>query len=133
MKMKQLAVACGVCLSLGSSAVVMAENTLSANIGVASNYIWRGTTQTQDDPAVSGGLDYALENGLYVGTWVSNVDFGTSKPNYEWDIYGGYGGEVPYNSLGDSYSIAAFLGSLSYGVFVSMAMSVLLAVKGIEI
>lgn len=94
MKMKKLALACGVCLSLGSSALVMAENTLSANLGVASNYIWRGTTQTQDDPAVSGGLDYVLENGLYVGTWVSNVDWGSSKPNYELDLYGGYGGEV---------------------------------------
>ena len=64
MKMKKLALACGVCLSLTSSAVVMAENTLSANLGVASNYIWRGVTQTQDDPAISGGLDYVMENGF---------------------------------------------------------------------
>jgi len=46
---------------------------------------------------------------------------------------GSYGGSVPYNSLGDSYGIAAFLGALSFGLFVAIAMSVLLAVKGIEI
>lgn len=48
-------------------------------------------------------------------------------------VGGSYAETVPYNSLGDSYSIATFLGVLSYGVFVSLAMSVLLAVKGIEI
>lgn len=94
MKMKKLALACGVCGAMGASGLVMAENSLSANLGVASNYIWRGVTQTMDDPAVSGGVDYAMDSGLYVGTWASNIDWGDPKPNYEWDIYGGYGGEV---------------------------------------
>jgi uncharacterized protein (TIGR02001 family) len=56
--------------------------------------MWRGTTQTQDDPAIQGGVDYADDSGFYVGTWASNIDWGSSKPNYELDFYGGYGGEV---------------------------------------
>jgi hypothetical protein len=46
---------------------------------------------------------------------------------------GAYAGAVPYTSLGDSYSVAAFGNLLSYGVFVSLGFSVMLAVKGIEI
>ena len=46
---------------------------------------------------------------------------------------GSYAGTVPYTSLGDSYGIAAFGNMLSYGVFVSLGCSVMVAVKGIEI
>jgi len=49
--------------------------SFSANIGAVSNYVWRGVTQTGDQPAVQGGLDVAHESGFYAGTWVSNVDF----------------------------------------------------------
>ena len=68
------------------SGVVLAESPLTANIGVGSNYIWRGITQTGDESAVSGGIDYAHASGFYIGTWVSNV-----ANNYEQDIYLGYG------------------------------------------
>jgi uncharacterized protein (TIGR02001 family) len=49
--------------------------SFSANIGAVSNYVWRGVTQTGDQPAVQGGLDVAHESGFYAGTWLSNVDF----------------------------------------------------------
>ena len=45
----------------------------------------------------------------------------------------GFNAEESYASLGDSYSVATFLGTLSWGVFVSMAASILVAVKAIEI
>jgi hypothetical protein len=38
-----------------------------------------------------------------------------------------------YTSLGDSYGVAVFLGSLSWGVFITLAASIMLAAKGIEI
>jgi len=66
---------------------------LSANAAVSSNYIWRGVTQTDDQAAVSGGIDYANESGFYAGTWVSNVDFGDDT-NSELDLYLGYGFEA---------------------------------------
>lgn len=72
------------------SGVVLAESPLTANIGVASNYIWRGVTQTTDGSAVSGGIDYAHASGFYVGTWVSNQNW-TGAGNYEQDLYAGYG------------------------------------------
>lgn len=64
-----------------------AESPLTANVGVTSNYIWRGVTQTSDASAISGGIDYASDSGFYVGTWVSN----TTSNQYEHDIYAGYG------------------------------------------
>ena len=68
--------------------------SFSANIGAVSNYIWRGVTQTGDQAAVQGGLDVAHDSGFYAGTWVSNIDWGTPDPNYELDLYTGFGGSV---------------------------------------
>lgn len=66
--------------------------TIEGNAAVASNYIWRGMTQSDDKAAVSGGLDVSGDSGLYAGTWVSNIDFGTAA-SYELDLYAGYAGE----------------------------------------
>lgn len=65
----------------------MAESPVTANVGVTSNYIWRGYTQSNDLAAISGGIDYAHASGFYAGTWVSNL----SGAQYEHDIYAGYG------------------------------------------
>ena len=95
MKLNRLAVAISACTLLGSVEVAVASpHSLSANVGLVSNYLWRGVTQTDDKPAVQGGIDYGHDSGFYLGTWLSNVDWGTSTPNYELDFYGGYGGEV---------------------------------------
>ncbi|HEX5420234.1 MAG TPA: TorF family putative porin [Gammaproteobacteria bacterium] len=70
-----------------------AAGSLSGNAAVTNNYLWRGLTQTENSAAVSGGLDYAAENGFYAGTWVSNVHFAPSDPfSYENDLYFGYSG-----------------------------------------
>ena len=70
------------------SGVALAEAPLTANVGVTSNYIWRGVTQTGDTSAVSGGIDYAHDSGAYVGVWTSNIN---NTGGYEQDLYAGYG------------------------------------------
>lgn len=76
-------------------------DTLVANAGVANNYIWRGLTQTENEAAVSGGLDYTHDSGFYAGTWISNVSFGAGDPySYENDIYLGFSkgvGDATFN------------------------------------
>ena len=63
----------------------------SANASVTSNYIWRGLTQTENESAVQGGIDYAADSGFYVGTWASNVNYGAGDVySYEHDVYAGY-------------------------------------------
>lgn len=63
---------------------------ISSNIGVTSNYIWRGQTQTSDNAAVSGGVDYANDSGFAAGVWVSNVDFTGDDAGNETDFYASY-------------------------------------------
>jgi len=68
---------------------------LTANAAASNNYIWRGLTQSVNESAVSGGLDYAFDGGAYVGTWASNVSYAAGDAfSYEHDLYGGYAGEA---------------------------------------
>lgn len=71
------------------------EQTFTGNVGIFSQYIFRGISQTAGKPALQGGLDYAHPSGFYLGTWASNVswleDFGAyTRSSMEWDFYGGY-------------------------------------------
>ena len=88
MKMNKIAIAVGAAV-MGLSSLAQAE--VSANIGATSNYIWRGVSQTNDGAAISGGIDYAHESGLYAGTWVSTLGNGNGQ---ELDLYGGFSGEA---------------------------------------
>ena len=63
---------------------------LSGDVGVVSDYVFRGVSQTDEDLAVQAGLTYSLESGFYVGTWASQVDFG-SETDLEVDFFAGYG------------------------------------------
>ena len=76
------------------------EHTFTANIGLFSEYIFRGIAQTAGKPAVQGGFDYAHSSGFYAGTWASNIswleDFGAyNRSSLEWDFYGGYKNNFP--------------------------------------
>jgi len=84
MKKTTLALAMGLMISGAVNAA------LEANIGATSNYLWRGVTQSSDDGAISGGLDYSHDSGLYAGTWVSSLG-GTGS---EVDYYAGFSGET---------------------------------------
>ena len=70
-----------------------ANASVTANISAASNYLWRGVSQTQGAVAVQGGVDYEHDNGFYLGSWASNVDFGDAT-SYELDFYTGYAGSI---------------------------------------
>jgi uncharacterized protein (TIGR02001 family) len=73
-------------------AVNAADTTLSWNLGVVNDYRFRGVSQSNKDPAVQGGIDFAHKSGFYLGTWASSIDFGTTDPkaDVEVDVYGGY-------------------------------------------
>lgn len=63
------------------------EQALTGNVGVTSNYIWRGETRTDDESAVFGGLDYRWAGGGYAGVWTIPV---RGEQAYEVDLYAGY-------------------------------------------
>jgi len=66
---------------------------IEANVALSTDYVFRGVSQTNEDPAISGGFDYSFDNGFSLGTWASNVDFGDDA-SAEIDLYAGYGFEV---------------------------------------
>lgn len=141
-KITQLAA--GIALASGAmtvSSVAMAEVT--ANASVTSNYVWRGLTQTTNDAAVQGGVDYANESGLYVGTWVSNVKYSPIDDfSYEHDIYFGFAGEAGaigydvgylyynYDSV-DDWDFGEIYGSISIADF-SATLFILANTQGDE-
>lgn len=77
---------------------------LSGNVGVVSEYFYRGLLQTGDfgTASISGGLDYAHDSGFYVGTWAAGVE--GFAGGLEWDVFGGYSGEVG----GFGYDVGVF-------------------------
>lgn len=107
MKTLSKAVAASVLMLAGSQAISLelgAGFEGSANVGMVSDYMWRGMTQTRDGVAVQGGLDLTHSSGFYAGTWMSNVDFKFApKAHTEQDLYAGYG-----FTLGEGDNAVAF-------------------------
>jgi uncharacterized protein (TIGR02001 family) len=97
------------------------------NVGVVSQYRYRGLAQTKGDAALQGGVDYANANGFYAGAWGSTIkwikdaiqDQGApqAKGPVELDIYGGYKfeaagvaydvGYLRYEYVGNTYKDAS--------------------------
>ncbi len=79
---------------------------ITGNVTLTSDYRFRGISQSNEDPAIQGGFDYAWDNGIYIGTWGSTVDFGTADGfgfdgSLELDYYIGWGMDVTDNTSFD--------------------------------
>ena len=74
------------CLLVASGVSLAAE--FSGNVTYASDYRFRGISQGDRSQAIQGGFDIEAENGLYFGTWASNVTF--SGAAIEVDYYAGW-------------------------------------------
>ncbi|WP_299597764.1 TorF family putative porin [uncultured Microbulbifer sp.] len=83
-------------MAISSAATAADGPSFSANVGVVSDYRFRGISQSDTGLAVQGGVDLDMGNGVYLGTWASQVDFnwGADETKYEQDFYGGYAGET---------------------------------------
>ena len=49
--------------------------TVAYNVGLYSQYIFRGLTQTDRKPALQGGVDLTHSSGFYLGAWGSNISW----------------------------------------------------------
>lgn len=94
-----VAAACATGLAQAQAPAAPASpHTFTGNVGIFSQYIFRGLTQTNRDPALQGGFDYGHSSGLYLGTWGSNISWlrdatpssYSSGASLEWDFYGGF-------------------------------------------
>jgi len=90
---KILALAGMMAASTIASEVALAASPLTGSVAATNNYIFRGKTQSNDQAAVQGSIDYDVGSDIAVGAWVSNVDFGTDTTNdtgTELDLYGSW-------------------------------------------
>ena len=128
MKLKSKLLLALLAASAGSFAYAEeAANSLAYNVGVVSQYRYRGIAQTKGDPALQGGVDYTAANGFYAGAWGSTIKWikdaseGTNykqpKGPVELDLYAGYKfeaagvaydvGYLRYEYVGNTYKDAA--------------------------
>lgn len=76
-------------------------NPWVGSLTLASDYLFRGLTQTNEKPALQAGLEYDDPSGIYAGFWGSSIswlsDSSTSaapvSSNVELDFYAGYRGK----------------------------------------
>ena len=97
------------------------DYTWAFNVGVVTDYRYRGISQTRKDPALQGGIDFSHKSGFYLGTWASTIkwikDIGSASgvnvgsPDAEVDFYGGF-----KNTFGDS-GVGYDIGVLRYQYF----------------
>ncbi len=96
--MKKILLATAVAAAFAAPSVAFAQaaaaspHTVTGNLSLASDYRFRGLSQTFEGAAIQGGVDYSHASGFYLGTWGSNVS-GLQYNNgagLELDIYGGY-------------------------------------------
>ncbi len=80
-------------VALAAPALAAAESSpVTGNMTIASDYRFRGVSQTYLGPAIQGGVDYAHASGVYLGNWNSNVSSSaySGGSGIEMDFYGGW-------------------------------------------
>ncbi len=98
--MKHLAMTFVAGSMLACSPLVLAD--VSANVAFTSDYVFRGISQTGEDPAIQGGFDFKHASGFYAGVWGSNVKFNPAvdDASLETDLYAGFAGTLGDSGLG---------------------------------
>lgn len=98
----------------------MAEG-LSANVGLTTDYVFRGISKSDESAALQGGFDYEDPSGLYAGVWGSNIDFNNvDDGSLELDFYGGFANEIDqfsYDVGAIYYSYPGSDSNLNYDFF----------------
>jgi uncharacterized protein (TIGR02001 family) len=72
--------------------ISVAQAQVTGNLGLTSDYRFRGVSQTQNAPAVQGGVDFTHPSGLYIGNWNSSISsqMYTNGAGVESDLYAGF-------------------------------------------
>ena len=76
-----------------------ASSPFTWSVSAVSDYVWRGVSQTDEDPTAQAGLTYSHDSGFYAGVWGSGVDLGPGDPSVEVD---GFVGLTPGSTYASS-------------------------------
>ncbi len=85
--------------------------SVGGEVVAASDYVWRGVSQTMEDPALQLEAYVEHSSGFYVGGFASNVDFGDPDDgiDYELETYVGWAG-----ALGERTELDIFVSRIAY-------------------
>jgi len=104
-----------------TSATQAEDIALSGNVGIMSNYIYRGMTQTNDKASVKAGVN-AFYNGFYAGASVLTVEFGTDD-DFEIDYFAGYTNSLGIFTYDMNVFITSYDGSTDHSTEVTLGVS----------
>lgn len=83
----------GVLLGLAISGAASAA--VEGNATLTSDYVWRGSSQSDGDPAAQAGVKLSTANGWYASVWGSGVSFRPDNgARSEFDAVAGWGGAL---------------------------------------
>jgi uncharacterized protein (TIGR02001 family) len=108
MKIKFLCAAAAVATAFASTAAFAedaapaSDFTITGTAAIASQYRFRGISQSDNKPVVQGSITVAHKSGFYVSTWASSASAGNSAVNIggtEIDVYGGYTAPIAKTGL----------------------------------
>lgn len=103
--MKRIALVLAVTASLAAPVLAQAEDapaaptpdwTFPGSVAITNDYIFRGLTQTNTDPALQAGIEIDHASGFYAGAWGSNISWlhdyvpAVNSSSLEIDVYAGY-------------------------------------------
>lgn len=85
-------------IAFGASTMAQAQENdflggdFSATLTLTTDYIFRGVSLSDQDPAIQGSFDWAHNSGFYIGVWASNTDI--PGGSVEIDYYAGFAGGI---------------------------------------
>jgi len=117
MKLRPLATIAALILMSGA-----ASAEFSGTLSLTSDYDYRGFSQTAEDFAVQGGLDYGHNSGFYASAWGSSLDWGQdSEADIEIDYIAGFSREFGASGISWDVGYLAYtypgLSSVNFGEF----------------
>lgn len=108
MSYRSRAVAIAVAASLAPAVPARAET--AGSVTVVSDYLFRGITQTDENPALQAGVTWTHASGFYAGAWGSSISWLSDadpevSSSVELDGFVGYAGTFGDGGLG--YDVGA--------------------------
>ncbi len=100
--------------SISQAEEATSPHSFSYNVGLYSEYIFRGLAQTGEELALQGGADYAHDSGFYAGAWASNISWLEDDGLYEnssleLDLYAGFASEFGDTGIGYDVGLLQYL------------------------
>jgi uncharacterized protein (TIGR02001 family) len=96
----------------------VADSSFSGAVALTSDYVFRGYSQTDENPAFQPAINWVHDSGIHINAWASNVDFNDGgESEVEVDLTLGYSGEkggLTYDFGAVAYIYPGSAGRLNY-------------------